>query len=50
MGRRARAPLVDLRRLYGNRCRRLELPEGTSTVSYDGLVEIDPEPGADARP
>ena len=30
--------------LYGNRCRRLELPEGTSTVSYDGLVEIDPEP------
>ena len=30
--------------VYGNRCRRLELPEGTSTVSYDGLVEIDPEP------
>ena len=37
--------------LYGNRCRRLELPEGTSTVSYDGLVEIDakpePTPGPD---
>jgi transglutaminase-like putative cysteine protease len=30
--------------LYGNRCRRLELPEGVSTVSYDGLVEIDAEP------
>ena len=30
--------------LYGNRCRRLELPEGTSTVTYDALVEIDPEP------
>jgi len=30
--------------LYGNRCRRIELPEGTSTVSYDGLVEIDAEP------
>ena len=30
--------------VYGNRCRRLELPEGTSTVSYDGLVEIDAEP------
>ena len=32
--------------LYGNRCRRLELPEGTSTVSYDALVEIDGEPDA----
>lgn len=30
--------------LYGNRCRRLELPQGVSTVSYDGLVEVDPEP------
>ena len=30
--------------LYGNRCRRLELPEGTSTVAYTGLVEVDPEP------
>ena len=30
--------------LYGNRCRRIELPEGASMVSYDGLVEIDPEP------
>ena len=30
--------------LYGNRCRRLELPEGASTVSYDALVEVDPEP------
>jgi transglutaminase-like putative cysteine protease len=38
--------------LYGNRCRRLELPEGVSTVAYDALAEIDPEPeatpGADA--
>jgi len=30
--------------LYGNRCRRLEFPEGTSTVTYDGVVEIDAEP------
>ena len=30
--------------LYGNRCRRLELPEGTSTVAYSGLVQVDPEP------
>ena len=31
--------------LYGNRCRRLELPEGASTVELRrGLVEIDPEP------
>ena len=30
--------------IYGNHCRRLELPEGTSTVTYNGLVEIDPEP------
>jgi len=30
--------------LYGNRCRRLELPEGASTVAYNGLVEVDPEP------
>ena len=30
--------------LYGNRCRRLELPEGASTVEYSGLVEVDPEP------
>ena len=30
--------------LYGNRCRRLELPEGASVVEYDALVEIDPEP------
>src|SRR5688500_20128700 len=30
--------------LYGNRCRRLELPEGTSTASYDALVEVDAEP------
>jgi transglutaminase-like putative cysteine protease len=30
--------------LYGNRCRRLELPEGSSTVSYDAVAVIDPEP------
>ena len=30
--------------VYGNRCRRLELPEGASTVAYDALVEVDPEP------
>jgi transglutaminase-like putative cysteine protease len=46
----AGATYVDL---YGNRCRRLELPEGLSTVSYDALVEVDPEPeptpGPDAR-
>ena len=32
--------------LYGNSCRRLELPEGASTLSYDALVEVaaDPEP------
>ena len=30
--------------LYGNACRRLELPIGTSTVAYDALVEIDAEP------
>jgi transglutaminase-like putative cysteine protease len=36
--------------VYGNRCRRLELPEGTSTVAYDGLVAIDPEPEATPGP
>ena len=30
--------------VYGNHCRRLEFPEGTSTVTYDALVEIDAEP------
>ena len=30
--------------LYGNRCRRLELPEGTSSVTYDAVVEIDADP------
>ena len=30
--------------LYDNRCRRLELPAGLSTVSYDALVEVDGEP------
>jgi transglutaminase-like putative cysteine protease len=37
--------------VYGNRCRRLELPEGTSMISYDAIVEIDgehdPTPGPD---
>jgi transglutaminase-like putative cysteine protease len=32
--------------VYDNHCRRLELPEGTSTVTYDGLVEVDAEPDA----
>jgi transglutaminase-like putative cysteine protease len=30
--------------LYGNRCRRLILPEGPSTFSYDAVYEISPEP------
>ncbi|MEO9175268.1 MAG: transglutaminase family protein [Gaiellales bacterium] len=29
--------------LYGNRCRRLILPVGSSTFSYDGTVEISPQ-------
>lgn len=36
--------------LYGNRCRRLELPEGASTVSYDAVVEVDPEEEATPGP
>jgi transglutaminase-like putative cysteine protease len=30
--------------LYGNRCRRLELPKGASTVTYDAVVEVDAQP------
>ena len=30
--------------VYGNRCRRLVLPEGASTSSYDALVTVSPEP------
>ena len=30
--------------LYGNRCRRVLLPEGASTFSYDALVTVDPDP------
>ena len=30
--------------LYGNRCRRLLLPEGASTFSYDALVTVAPDP------
>ena len=30
--------------LYGNRCRRLVLPEGASVFSYDALATISPEP------
>ena len=30
--------------LYGNRCRRLLLPEGVSTFSYDALVTVAPDP------
>ena len=29
--------------LYGNRCRRLLLPEGASTFSYDALVTVAPD-------
>ena len=34
--------------LYSNRCRRLLLPEGASTFSYDALVTVSPD--ADAVP
>ena len=34
--------------IYGNRCRRLVLPPGLSTFSYDAIVEISPE--AEAMP
>ena len=30
--------------LYGNRCRRVLLPEGVSTFSYDALVTVAPDP------
>ena len=30
--------------VYGNRCRRLLLPEGVSTFSYDALVTVAPDP------
>ena len=30
--------------LYGNRCRRVLLPEGASTFSYDAVVTVDPHP------
>ena len=30
--------------LYGNRCRRLLLPPGASTFSYDAVYAISPEP------
>ena len=30
--------------VYGNRCRRLVLPEGFSTFSYDALVTVSPDP------
>jgi len=30
--------------LYGNRCRRVLLPEGASTFSYDALVTVAPDP------
>jgi hypothetical protein len=29
--------------LYGNRCRRLVLPPGLSTFSYDAIVEVSPD-------
>ncbi len=30
--------------VYGNRCRRVLLPEGASKFSYDALVTVDPHP------
>lgn len=30
--------------LYGNRCRRFVLPAGETTLSFDALVEVSPEP------
>ena len=30
--------------VYGNRCRRLVLPEGASSFTYDALVMVSPEP------
>jgi transglutaminase-like putative cysteine protease len=30
--------------LYGNRCRRLVLPPGRSSFSYDGVVAVSPDP------
>jgi len=32
--------------LYGNRCRRLLLPTGASTFTFDAVAEISPEPDA----
>ena len=32
--------------LYGNRCRRLVLPEGVSAFSYDALVTVSADPDA----
>ena len=32
--------------LYGNRCRRLVLPEGVSAFAYDALVTVSPDPEA----
>jgi transglutaminase-like putative cysteine protease len=48
-------PFHDYVDIYGNHCRRLVLPEGTSTVRYDALVdaegELDPyEPFAVEHP
>ena len=34
------SPFEDL---YGNRCRRLVLPPGLSTFSYDAIVEVSPD-------
>jgi transglutaminase-like putative cysteine protease len=37
-------PTHDYYDLYGNRCQRLTLPVGPSTLMYDALVEISGEP------
>jgi transglutaminase-like putative cysteine protease len=42
----ASRPLLDVTTfddLYGNRCRRLILPTGVSTFSYDATVEVSPD-------
>jgi transglutaminase-like putative cysteine protease len=42
-------PVVESTRfadLYGNRCRRLLIPEGASSFSYDAVASVSPEPEA----
>ena len=37
-------PLHEYVDVYGNRCWRLTLPAGTTTIRYDAVVEIEPSP------